>query len=49
MGIPRFVDQNFTRLGATKFLLRTEADEPAGLEQVIEPWMEAIGDHIKVA
>jgi sulfite reductase alpha subunit-like flavoprotein len=40
--IPRLIDDQFKKLGASKLYKRGEADDAYGLEAVVEPWIEGL-------
>ncbi len=45
--IPKLIDSNLLRLGAKSFVLRGQADDAYGLEETVEPWVEALITKIK--
>ena len=46
-GGPKTIESHLRKLGATEFFLRGEADEQMGLENAIEPWIDALWDTLK--
>lgn len=46
-GGPKTIESQLKKLGATEFFLRGEADEQMGLENGIEPWIDALWDNLK--
>lgn len=47
MYIPKIINENFLRCGATAFISKGDADDAYGLEDVVEPWIENLLSQLK--